>query len=57
LPSEELRLKLRLSVDEYLSEKRLLNALTFIYFSYKPRYWYFEIIELLRRLYFASFIS
>lgn len=37
--------------------KSLLHAIGFIYLSYAPKYWYFEIVELARRLYFASVLQ
>jgi membrane protein DedA with SNARE-associated domain len=37
--------------------KNLLHAIGFIYLSYRPEMWYFEVVELSRRLFFSSLLA
>jgi hypothetical protein len=35
----------------------MVNGFTFLYEGYKPEYWYWEIIEIVRRLFFSSVLT
>ena len=46
------------TIDNEEEEKReMVQAISFLYFAYEPRYWYWEIIETARRLILTAVIS
>jgi hypothetical protein len=44
----------QVGVDAFNTKRRNLSALSFLYSSYKPKYWYFEVVDTYRRIFFTG---
>ena len=40
-----------------IDSNNFLNAISFLYLSYKPKYWFFEIVDIARRLFFTCILG